>query len=205
MRPTVSVKRAARAAAPALLAAIFVAAASGCASSPAFPGATGGTAAPLSTPSSVPGSAPATVLPACSLLRRADVLAVAATFRNVTITVDGHGQTNTPPTNDCGFNQKGVYTADGITNTLSGDHWATLTVVTGGASYAFGPNSGDTISGLGDGAYWDPGSHTVVIRTGQNVLQVVDEVPVNLNTNPDLVAAYRQAAQALAVKILSHL
>jgi hypothetical protein len=90
------------------------------------------------------------------------------------------------------------------TNTSSGDHWAQLTVITGGASYAFNPAGNDTISGLGDGAYWDAGTHTVVIRQGQNVLQVIDEVPVNLSASPDLLAAYRQAAHALATKILSH-
>ena len=89
-------------------------------------------------------------------------------------------------------------------NTSSGDHWAQLTVITGGASYAYNPAGNDTISGLGDGAYWDAGTHTVVIRKGQNVLQVIDEVPVNLSASPDLVTAYRQAAQALATKILSH-
>jgi len=79
-----------------------------------------------------------------------------------------------------------------------------LTVITGGASYAFNPAGNDTISGLGGGAYWDAGTHTVVIRKGQNVLQVIDEVPVNLSASPDLLAAYRQAAQALATKILNH-
>jgi hypothetical protein len=29
-------------------------------------------------------------------------------------------------------------------------------------------------------------------------------LPVNVDAHPDLTAAYRQAAQALAVKILSH-
>ena len=44
-----------------------------------------------------------------------------------------------------------------------------------------------------------------MIRTGQNVLQVSDEVPVNLSVIPDPTTAYRQAAQALAAKILTHL
>ena len=63
----------------------------------------------------------------------------------------------------------------------------------------------DTINGLGDGAYWDAGTPTVVIRKDRNVLEVIDEVPVNLSASPDLVTGYRQAAQALAAKILSHL
>ena len=155
-------------------------------------------------PSSAPGTASAAALSACSLLTSADVMTVAAAFPRDTVTIDGNLQHNTPPTNECGFNQKGVYTADGMTNTSSGDHWAELTVVTGGASYAFNPAGGDMISGLGDGAYWEAGTHTVVIRKGQNVLQVIDEVPVNLDASPDLVTAYRQAAQALATKILSH-
>jgi hypothetical protein len=155
-------------------------------------------------PSSAPGTASAAALSACSLLTPADVMAVAAAFPGDTVTIDGNQQHNTPPASECGFNQKGVYTGNGMTNTSSGDHWAQLTVITGGASYAFNPAGNDTISGLGDGAYWDAGTHTVVIRKGQNVLQVIDEVPVNLSASPDLVTAYRQAAQALAAKILSH-
>ena len=124
-------------------------------------------------------------------------------FPRETVTIDGH-QHNTPPASECGFNQEGVYSASGMTNTSSGDHWAQLTVITGGVSYAFNPSGNDTISGLGDGAYWDAGTHTLVIRQGRNVLQVIDEVPVNLSASPDLLAAYRQAAHALATKILSH-
>jgi len=89
--------------------------------------------------------------------------------------------------------------------TSSGDSWARLTVVTGGAPYAFDPAGNDTINGLADGAYWHAGSHTVVIRAGQNVLQVSDEVPANVSSTAGLVAAYRQAAQALATKILSRM
>jgi hypothetical protein len=69
------------------------------------------------------------------LLTSADVMAVAATFPSDTVTIDGNQQHNTPPTSECGFNQKGVYTGNGMTNTSSGDHWAQLTVITGGASY----------------------------------------------------------------------
>ena len=80
------------------------------------------------------------------------MLAVAATFPKITITIDGHEQNSTPPTNACAFNQKGVYTAGGLTSTSSGDQWAKLTVITDGASYAFDPQAIDQISGLGDGA-----------------------------------------------------
>ncbi|HEX9541658.1 MAG TPA: hypothetical protein VGA04_26140 [Streptosporangiaceae bacterium] len=155
-------------------------------------------------PSSAPGTASAAALSACSLLTPADIMAVAAAFPSDTVTIDRNQQHNTPPASECGFNQKGVYTGNGMTNTSSGDHWAQLTVITGGASYAFNPAGNDTISGLGDGAYWDAGTHTVVIRKGQNVLQVIDEVPVNLSASPDLATAYRHAAQALATKILTH-
>jgi hypothetical protein len=178
----------------------------GAAHSPGVPGqpasSPGRSSAVSQLPASAPGTAPA--LSACSLLTSADVMAVAAAFPRDTVTIDGHRQHNTPPASECGFNQQGVYTASGMTNTSSGDHWAQLTVITGGASYAFNPAGNDTISGLGDGAYWDVGTHTVVIRQGQNVLQVIDEVPVNLSASPDLLAAYRQAAHALATKILSH-
>lgn len=40
---------------------------------------------------------------------------------------------------------------------------------------------------------------------GQNVFQVVDDVPVNLSVNPNLDAVREQAATALAARILSHL
>ncbi len=180
----------------------------GAAHSPGLPGqpaiSAGRSSAVSQLRSPAPGTASAAALSACSLLTPADVSAVAAAFPSDTVTIDGSQQHNTPPASECGFNQKGVYTTDGMTNTSSGDHWAQLTVISGGASYAFNPAGNDTISGLGDGAYWDAGTHTVVIRKGQNVLQVIDEVPVNLSVSPDLVAAYRQAAQALATKILSH-
>ena len=52
-----------------------------------------------------PPAAPA----ACSLLKPADVLAMAATFPRDTITIDGHSQKNEPPTSECGYNQKGVF------------------------------------------------------------------------------------------------
>ena len=193
--------------------ALLVVLAAGCgttgvAHSPGVPGQPASSATRTSAvsqlPSSAPGMASAAALSACSLLTPADVMAVAAAFPRDTVTIDGHLQHNTPPASECGFNQEGVWTASGMTNTSSGDHWAELTVITGGASYAFNPAGNDTISGLGDGAYWDAGTHTVVIRQGQNVLQVIDEVPVNLSASPDLLAAYRQSAQALANKILSH-
>ena len=192
--------------------ALLVVLAAGCgtagAHSPGVPGqpasSAGRSSAVSQLPSSAPGTASAAAVSACSLLTPADVKAVAAAFPSDTVTIDGHQQHNTPPASECGFNQKGVYTASGMTNTSSGDHWAQLTVITGGASYAFNPAGNDTISGLGEGAYWDAGTHTVVIREGQNILQVIDEVPVNLSASPDQVAAYRQAAQALATKILSH-
>lgn len=180
----------------------------GAAHSPGVPGqpasSAGRSSAVSQLPSSAPGAASSAALSARSLLTSAEVMAVAAAFPSDTVTIDGNQQHNTPPASECGFNQKGVYSANGMTNTSSGDHWAQLTVITGGASYAFNPSGNDTISGLGDGAYWEAGTHTVVIRKAQNVLQVVDEVPVNLSASPDLVAVYRQAAQALATKILSH-
>ncbi len=51
-------------------------------------------------PATVPrlGTATASAAPsACSLLQQADVLAVAATFRGSTITIDGHSQVSQPP------------------------------------------------------------------------------------------------------------
>ncbi|HEY6277015.1 MAG TPA: hypothetical protein VIX86_11855 [Streptosporangiaceae bacterium] len=144
--------------------------------------------------------------PACSLLKPADVLAVASTFPHDTITIDGHNQQSAPPTSECGYNQKGVFTASGgITTTMSGDQWAQLTVVADGASYDYNPVPGATIKGLGDGAYWDAGSNTVVVKVGQNVLQVVDNVPANVGSTASVGAAYRQAAQALAAKVLARM
>ena len=131
-----------------------------------------------------PPAAPA----ACSLLKSADVLAVAATFPRDTITIDGHSQKNEPPTSECGYNQKGVFapTSDGITTSLTGDQWAELTVIAGGAAYAYDLPSHSAIAGLGDGAYWDAGSNTVVVKVGQNILQVIDDVPANTGSLPAL-------------------
>jgi hypothetical protein len=168
-------------------------------SAPSLPG--GGSA---SQDSAAPAAAPSAPS-ACSLLMRADVLAVAATVPRDTITIDGHQHDFPSQTNECGYNQKGVYTANGMTSTLSGDSWARLTIVTGGASYAFDSAGNDAISGLGDGAYWDAGSNIVVIRKGQNVLQVSDEVPAHVSSTTELTAAYRKAAQALAARILSRM
>jgi hypothetical protein len=140
------------------------------------------------------------------LLKPADVLAVAATFPHDTVTIDGHSQHNEAPTSECGYNQKGVFpSGGGITTTLSGDQWATLTVVSGGADYAFSPTAGQAINGLGDGAYWDSGSNTVVVRVGRDVLQVVDNVPASAGSTAAVGAAYRQAAQALAAHILARM
>jgi hypothetical protein len=44
-----------------------------------------------------------------------------------------------------------------------------------------------------------------VVLVSRNVLEVVDDVPVNLSVYPDLAAARQQAATALAAKILSHM
>jgi hypothetical protein len=162
-------------------------------------------AQPSSPASSVAAKAPAAPA-ACSLLRPADVLAVAAAFPHDTISIDGHTQDSKPPTNECAFNQKGVFTtSDGITTSLTGDQWAQLTVVAGGADYAFNPPGDGAIKGLGHGAYWDAGANTVVVRVGQNVLQVVDNVPANVGPTAAVGAAYRRAAQALAAKVLSHM
>jgi len=172
-----------------------------------------GAAGPLTSagaPPSSPASSAAAKAPAapaaCSLLKPAEVLAVAATFPHDTITIDGHTQDSQPPTNQCGYNQKGVFTtSDGITTSLTGDQWAQLTVIAGGADYAFNPPGDGAINGLGDGAYWDAGSNTVVVRMGRNVLQVVDNVPANAGSTAAVGAAYRRAAQALAAKIVSHM
>ena len=85
---------------------------------------------------SQPTSTPA----ACSLLSAADVLGVARTFRDITITIDGHEQrSESPQISVCGFNQKGVHASGGETMTDSGDRWAQLTVLAGAASYDFSP------------------------------------------------------------------
>jgi len=208
----ITIRRAGGAAA-AVAAGLLVTALAGCASSPGVPSL--GSPAPNPAPAGGPTAGgptaggttgPASPAPsACSLLRPADVLAVAATFRGSTITVDGHTQSSQSPLNACGFNQKGVSTSDGITTTLSGDQWAQLTVIADGNNIGDYSPDGSAIHALGHGAYWDPGSDTVVILVGQNVFQVVDDVPVNLSIYPNLDAARQQAATALAAKILSHL
>jgi hypothetical protein len=101
--------------------ALLMAVAAGCgAADPLMPAG----AQPSSPASAVAAKAPAAPT-ACSLLKPADVLAVAATVPHDTITIDGHTQDSKPPTNECGYNQKGVFTtSDGITTTLSGDQWA---------------------------------------------------------------------------------
>jgi len=207
MRP-VTVRRLGTAAA-AVAAGLLVTVLAACDSPPGLPGG----------PSSVPTSAlpvgsvasaaagPASAAPsACSLLRQADVLAVAATFRGSTITIDGHSQVSQPPLSKCGFNQKGVSASgDGMTTTLSGDQWAQLNVIADGNNIGNYSPDGPVIHGLGDGAYWDPGRDTVVVLVSGNVFEVVDDVPVNLSVYPDLAAARQQAATALAARILSHL
>jgi hypothetical protein len=156
--------------------------------------------------STKPASQPSTPAPAaCSLLTEADVLAVAGTFKQTTITIDGHKEHSEPPTEDCGFNQKGVYKHEDMTITSAGDSWAKVTVVAGGAAFEYEPGSYEVIAGLGDGAYFDPNSGTVVVLAGNDVLQILDQVPVNQDVYPDLKAAYRQAAQALAQKVVAHL
>jgi hypothetical protein len=130
---------------------------------------------------------------------------VAATFKHIKITVTSHMQSNDPPVNECGFNQQGVFRSGGLRNTESGDRWAEVTVIANGAGFAFEPSGNVAISGLGDGAYWEQGTHQVVIRVGRNVLQVSDEVPVDPGAFADITVAYRQAAQALAAKVVSHL
>ena len=186
---------------------------SACDSSAGLPGAPS-TVQTSALPTALPAgsaasatTAPASAAPsACSLLRRADVLAVAAMFRGSTITIDGHSQASQPPLDKCGFNQKGVSSsADGITSTLSGDQWAQLNVIADGNDIGdYNPKDGPAVHGLGDGAYWDPGRDTVVVLVGRNVFEVVDDVPVNIDVYPDLAATRKQAATALAAKILSH-
>jgi DNA-binding transcriptional regulator LsrR (DeoR family) len=45
----------------------------------------------------------------------------------------------------------------------------------------------------------------LAVAAGQNVLQVVDNVPANVDSTPAVGMAYRRAAQALAAKILGHM
>ena len=193
----------------AVAAGLLVTILAGCASSPGVPSApsTGPTPVLAGGPVTAVATDPASAAPsACSLLRPADVLAVAGTFRGSAISIDGHHQVSQPPLNECGFNQKGVFSSvDGMITTLSGDQWAQLTVIADGDNIGDYSPDGPVIHGLADGAYWDPGSDTVVVLVGQNVFQVVDDVPLNLNIYPDLATARQQAATALATKILSHM
>jgi len=179
-----------------------------CGSSPGLPSAPSTvptSALPVGSAASVAAGAASAASSACALLRQADVLAVAATFRGSTISIDGHSQASQPPLDKCGFNQKGVSASDGITTTLSGDQWAQLTVIADGNDIGDYSPDGPVIHGLGNGAYWDPGRDTVVVLVSRNVFEVVDDVPVNLSVYPDLAAARQQAATALTAKILSHL
>jgi hypothetical protein len=183
---------------------LLVTALAGCGSGLGAPNSPGTFSVPALA--SGPGASGPAAPSACSLLRAADVLTVATTFHGGTISIDGHSQASQPPLNKCGFNQKGVFSSgDGITSTLSGDEWALLTVIADGDDLGDYMPDGPLIHGLADGAYWDPGSDTVVVLVGKNVFQVVDDVPVNINVYPSLAAARQQAATALAAKILSHM
>jgi hypothetical protein len=198
----------------AIAAGLLVTALAGCGGSPGVPSAGSAPSAgsPVSTPALAGGplasgtTGPASPAPsACSVLRQADVLAVAATFHGEAITIDGHTQSSQPPLNVCGFNQKGVYASDGGTATVAGDEWAQLTVIANGNNIGDYSPDGPAIHGLGYSAYWDPGIDTVVVLVGQNVFQVEDDVPVDVSIFPNVVAARQQAATALAAKILSHI
>jgi hypothetical protein len=99
------------AAAAALTAGLLITGLAACGGSPGLPsggspipiGSPVATGHPVATGSPVATAAPAAPAPsACSLLRSADVLAVAATFRDTTITIDGHSQNSQPPLNQCG-------------------------------------------------------------------------------------------------------
>jgi hypothetical protein len=211
MRP-VTVRRLGTAAA-AVTAGLLATVLAGCSSSPGLPIARSTVTAQalpgglVASATDGPASGPASAAPAaCSLLQQADVLAVAATFRGTTISIDGHTQASQSPLSKCGFNQKGVFAdSDGITSTLSGDQWAQLTVIADGNDIGDYSPDGPVIHGLGNGAYWDPGRDTLVVLVGRNVFEVVDDVPANLNLYPDLAAARQQAATALAARILSHM
>ncbi|WP_300605514.1 hypothetical protein [Trebonia sp.] len=206
MRP-VTVRRPGTAAA-AIAAGLLMTMLAGCGSSPTVPSVPSTIPTPALAGGPVAGGAtgPASPAPsACSLLRSADVLAVAATFRDITISIDGHIQSSQPPLNVCGFNQKGVSASDDGTLTVAGDSWAQLTVIADGNDIGDYSPDGPAIHGLGYAAYWDPGIDTVVVLVGQNVFQVEDDVPVNTVIYPNLDAVRRQAASALAAKILSHL
>ena len=159
MRP-VTVRRLGTAAA-AVAAGLAVTVLAGCGSSPGVPIAAS-TVPPPSCPAAQrrpPTPARHRAPSACSLLQPADVLAVAATFREATISIDGHTQASQPPLGKCGFNQKGVFAyAGGIMSTLSGDQWAQLTVIADGNDIGDYRPDGPVIHGLGNGAYWDPGT-----------------------------------------------
>lgn len=205
---TVTVRRLGSAAA-AVGAGLLVTVLGGCGGSPGGPSAPGtlpASALPGGSAASATAGPPSAAPSACSLLRPADVLAVAATFRGATITIDGHSQVSQPPLNKCGFNQKSVFASgDGITTTLSGDQWAQLNVIADGNDIGDYRPDGAVIHGLGNGAYWDPGRDTVVVLVSRNVFEVIDDVPANISIYPDLAAARQQAATALAARILSHL
>lgn len=196
------------AAAAAAAAGLLVTALAGCGSAPGEPSAPSTVSFPAlasgpvaSAPAGQASAAPS----ACSLLRTADVLTVATTFHGATISIDGHSQASQPPLNKCGFNQKGVFSSGGGTSTLSGDEWALLTVIADGYDIGDYMPDGPVIHGLANGAYWEPGTDTVVVLVGKNVFQVVDDVPVNLDVYPNLAVVRQQAATALAAKILSHM
>jgi hypothetical protein len=135
---------------------------------------------------SAPGSGKAPAAPPeCSVLRPADVLAVAATFPHVTITIDGHDQHSAPPT------------------TLSGDQWAQLTVVARRRGVRLQPRARRQHQGTGGRRLLGCRQQHRVVKVGQDVLQVVDNVPASTTSTSSVATAYRQAAQALAAKIVS--
>ena len=146
-------------------------------------------------------------VPACSLLVRSDVVAVAQSFMSsgTTITVADQGQPGPEQgVNSCFYLEKGYFReSDGSQSALLSGAGASLTYVQGGADYDYSPRSGSPISGLGDGAYWDDGANRVVVRKGSDVLQVSDVIPVNGVS--DLKVPYRKASTLLAARILGHL
>lgn len=154
-------------------------------------------------------AAPAKSVPACTLLQRADVVAVAANFMTSTssITVAQQGEPgNIQGENSCIYTEQGFFTeSDGIKSSLLSGAAAELTLITGGADYAFDAKAGPTVSGLGDGAYWSGGTNEVVVRKGSDVLKITDNVPVDSATYSDLKVPYEKAAEDLAAKVLAHL
>ena len=178
--------------------------AAGCGhSQPAFSSAGGGSVLFSAAPR-VTGRPAA---PACSLLVRSDVVAVAQSFMTsgTTITVADQGQAGSEQgVNSCFYVEKGYFAEpDGSQSALLSGAGASLTYVQGAADYDFSPRSGSPISGLGDGAYWDDGANRVVVRKGADVLQVSDVVPVGAAS--DLKVSYRKASTLLAARILGHL